>query len=99
MKSPRSLGFAGNAMAWFRLSFRPEVADDLQRIEKPIAQRLFEKIKWLASNVENLRHESLSPDLPGMSKYSVGEWRIFYSIDRADQLLDIHCVVHERQMR
>ena len=86
-------------MAWFRLSFRSGVVGDLETIEKPLAQRLFEKIKWLASNVENLRHESLSPDLPGMSKYSVGEWRIFYSIDRADRLVDIHCVVHERQMR
>ncbi len=86
-------------MAWFRLSFRSGVVGDLETIEKPLAQRLFEKTKWLASNVDNLRHEPVSPDLPGISKYSVGEWRIFYSIDRADQLVDIHCIAHERDMR
>jgi mRNA interferase RelE/StbE len=86
-------------MAWFRLSFRPGVVNDLERIEKPIAQRLFEKTKWLASNVENLRHESVSTDLPGLSKYAVGEWRLFYSIDRTEQIVDIHCIVHERDMR
>ena len=81
-------------MAWFRLSFRPGVVRDFETIEKPIAQRLFEKTKWLASNVDNLRHEPVSPDLPGISKYSVGEWRIFYSIDRTEQLLDIHHIHH-----
>ncbi len=86
-------------MAWFRLSFRPGVVGDFETIEKPLAQRLFEKTKWLASNVDNLRHEPVSPDLPGISKHSVGEWRIFYSIDRADQLVDIHCIAHERDMR
>jgi mRNA interferase RelE/StbE len=86
-------------MAWFRLSFRPGVVNDLERIEKPIAQRLFDKTKWLASNVENLRHESVSIDLPGLSKYAVGEWRLFYSIDRAEQIVDIHCIAHERDMR
>ena len=86
-------------MAWFRLAFRPEVVNDLAKTDKPMAQRLFEKTKWLASNVENLRHEPISGDLPGLSKYSVGEWRVFYSIDRAEQIVDIHCIVHEREMR
>jgi mRNA interferase RelE/StbE len=86
-------------MAWFRLAFRPEVVGDLVRADKTTAQRLFEKTKWLASNVENLRHESISADLPELVKYSVGEWRIFYSIDRAELIVDIHCIVHEREMR
>lgn len=86
-------------MAWFRLAFRPEVVEDLARADATTAQRLFEKTKWLASNVENLRHKPISADLPGLVKYSVGEWRIFYSIDRAGQILDIHCIVHEREMR
>jgi len=86
-------------MAWFRLAFRPEVVADLAKAEKPIAQRLFEKTKWLASNVENLRHDPLSTDLQGMSKYAVGDWRIFYSIDRVEQIVDIHCIAHERDMR
>jgi mRNA interferase RelE/StbE len=86
-------------MAWFRLAFRPDIVRDLADVEKPMAQRLVEKTKWLASNVENLRHEPLSADLPGMSKYAVGDWRIFYSIDRADQVVDIHCIARERDIR
>lgn len=86
-------------MPWFRLSFRPEVLDDLAKIEPPTAQRLLEKTKWLTSNVDNLRHEAVAADLPGLSKYAVNEWRIFYTVDREDQMVDIHCIAHERELR
>jgi mRNA-degrading endonuclease RelE of RelBE toxin-antitoxin system len=28
--------------------------------------------------------------LPTISQYAVGDWRILYSIDREDQVVDIH---------
>src|SRR3989442_15084172 len=77
-------------MAWYRLAYRPEVVGDLAKIDKTMAQRLLDKTKWLASNVENLRHEPISPDLSGLSKYSVGEGRIFYSFDREEHRWDVH---------
>ena len=86
-------------MAWYRLAYRPEVVGDLAKIEKAMAQRLLDKTKWLASNVENLRHEPISPDLSGLSKYSVGEWRIFYSIDRNEHLLDVHLIANQKDLR
>ena len=81
-------------MAWYRLAYRPAVVGDLAKIEKAMAQRLLDKTKWLASNVENLHHDPISPDLPGLSKYAVGEWRIFYSIDREEHLVDVHLIAH-----
>ncbi|HSN04673.1 MAG TPA: type II toxin-antitoxin system RelE/ParE family toxin [Nitrospira sp.] len=86
-------------MAWYRIAFRPPVLHDLSRIDQPMAQRLFDKTKWVASNVENLRHEPLSPDLPGLSKYAVGDWRIFYSIDREESLLEIHAIIRRSALR
>ena len=81
-------------MAWYRLAYRPEAATDLAGIDKAMAQRLLDKTKWIASNVENLRHEPILPDLPGLLKYAVGEWRIFYSIDREERLVDVHLIAH-----
>lgn len=80
-------------MAWFRLAFRPSVLKDLSQVDSAMAQRLFDKTKWIASNADNLRHEPLAPDLPTLSQYAVGDWRIYYSIDRADSLVDIHAIV------
>lgn len=85
-------------MPWYRLACKPEVLSDLAALDKELAQRLLDKTKWLASNVGNLRHEPVSSDLPGLSKYAVGEWRIFYSVDRTDHILDVHCIVNRNQL-
>ncbi|TSA02468.1 MAG: type II toxin-antitoxin system mRNA interferase toxin, RelE/StbE family [Nitrospiraceae bacterium] len=83
-------------MAWYRVAYRSEVVTDLAKLEEAVAQRILDKTKWLASNVENLRHEPISTDLPGLSKYAVGDWRIFYSIDRDEHLLDVHMIANQK---
>ncbi len=86
-------------MAWYRLAYRPAILQDLAGLASPMAQRLLDKSKWIASNIDNLRHEPVAPDLPGLSKYAVEDWRIFYSIDRNDRLVDIHGFVRHRELR
>ncbi|TKS60936.1 MAG: hypothetical protein EWM72_00923 [Nitrospira sp.] len=81
-------------MAWYTLAFRPAVLQDLAQAGQPMAQRLFDKTKWIASNVNNLRHQTIARDLPNLCKYTAGDWRIFYSIDRAEQIVDIHHILH-----
>ena len=85
-------------MPWYRLAFDPDVIANLAPLDKDFAQRLVEKTKWLASNVANLRHETIAPDLPGMAKYAVADWRIFYSIDRDDHLVTIHGIIHRKEL-
>ena len=79
-------------MPWYQVGYKHNVVGDLFHIDRSMVQRLFDKTKWLASNAENLRHESVDPDLPGLSQYAVGEWRILYSIDRGEQVVTIHLV-------
>ena len=86
-------------MAWYRLAYRPAILIDLASLEPSKAQRLLDKTKWIASNIDNLRHEPITPDLPGLCKYAVEDWRIFYSIDRDDHLVDIHGIVRHRELR
>jgi mRNA interferase RelE/StbE len=86
-------------MAWFRIAYRPAVLNDLAQIDRPTAQRLLDKTKWIASNAGNLRHEQVAADLPDLNKYAVGDWRIFYSIDRTEQIVDIHRILHRAALR
>jgi mRNA interferase RelE/StbE len=86
-------------MAWYRLTYSPDVLKDLTSLDPTMAQRLLDKTKWIASNVDNLRHEPIALDLPGLSKYAVEDWRVFYSIDRNDHLVEIHGLVHRRELR
>lgn len=86
-------------MPWYHLTFQLGTVQDLAAIDQPMAQRLLDKSKWLASNVANLRHEPIADDLPGLCKYAVGEWRIFYAIDRTEQLVDIHAILPQSALR
>lgn len=86
-------------MAWYRLAYHPTILKDLASLEPSMAQRLLDKTKWIASNIDNLRHEPIAPDLPGLSKYAVEDWRIFYSIDREGHLVDIHGFIRQRELR
>ena len=86
-------------MAWYRLAYCPAIIKDLASLEPSIAQRLLDKTKWIASNIDNLRHEPITPDLPGLSKYAVEGWRIFYSIDRENHMVDIHGFVRQRELQ
>jgi mRNA interferase RelE/StbE len=86
-------------MAWYRLAFRPAILQDLASLEPSMAQRLLDKTKWIASNIDNLRHDPIASDLPGLSKYAVEGWRIFYSIDRSELMIDIHSIVRHRELR
>jgi mRNA interferase RelE/StbE len=86
-------------MAWYRLTYRPTILKDLAGLEPSIAQRLLDKTKWIASNIDNLRHDAIASDLPGLSKYAVEDWRIFYSVDRENQLVDIHGIVRYTEAR
>jgi len=86
-------------MAWYRVAYRPTILVDLARLEPSMAQRLLDKTKWIASNIDNLRHEPIARDLSGLSKYAIEDWRIFYSIDRNDNVVDFHGIVHRRELR
>ena len=86
-------------MPWYRLAYRPVILQDLGSLEPSMAQRLLDKTKWIASNIDNLRHEPIATDLPGLSKYAVEDWRIFYSIDRENYLVDIHGIVRQIEVR
>jgi mRNA interferase RelE/StbE len=81
-------------MPWYTIAYRPEVVSDLAQIDTAMAQRLLDKTKWLASNVGNLRHDPLDAELPGLSHYAVGDWRIFYSIDQSSRIVDVHLIAH-----
>ncbi len=85
-------------MPWFRLTFQAGVVQDLAVAGNPMAQRLLDKTKWIASNTENLRHEVIA-DLPGLHKYAVADWRIFYEIVRGESMVNIHAILHKSTLR
>lgn len=61
--------------------------DKLSRRNPQIARDIFEKVEWLVANAGSIDHEKMH----GHDEHSLhsGQFRVLYSIDRANQLITI----------
>lgn len=82
----------------YTVEFSPEAVDDLGRLEKPIAQRILRKVKWLSENFDMLSPESLSAEFKGLFKLKVGSYRVIYEAAQHRRLLIIHLIGHRRDI-
>jgi mRNA interferase RelE/StbE len=82
----------------YEVKFRPEAIEDLKKLEKPVAQRILSKIRWLAENCELIDHKHLTGDLAGFFTRRVGDYRIVYLIDSFNQSVDICLIGHRKDI-
>jgi len=82
-----------------KIAFTKAAEKGLAKIEKFTAQRIFEKIIWMAKNSEFVNHEQLSAQLKSFYKLRVGEYRVIYTIERENEgLILVHLVGHRREI-
>jgi mRNA interferase RelE/StbE len=76
----------------------PQANDDLRRLDKPVAQRILHKLKWLSQNFNDLTPEKLTGELSGLYKLRVGSYRVIYVADQEQHQLVIHLIAHRRDI-
>lgn len=64
------------------VEFGIEAITDLEQLNRVIAQRILDKIKWLAENFNNITPQVLTDDRKGFFKLKVGVYRVIYTIAR-----------------
>jgi len=74
----------------------PKAVTDLRRLDKPIAQRIINNLKWLSHNFDNLTPDMLTSELKGFYKLRIGSYRVIYTANRGERLLVIHLIGHRR---
>lgn len=67
---------------------------DLDGLDAATADRVMERLEWLAANLEDLQPESLKGPLRGLYKFRVGHYRVLYSLDRNAGLIAVRFVRH-----
>jgi len=80
----------------YQVRFLPEAAEEFASLDKPIAERILKKLKWLAENFANLTPEPLGGELKGFFKLRVGSYRVLYSFDRERKTIYVHLVGRRR---
>ncbi len=82
----------------YRVAFTPDGEADLARLDKPIAQRVLKKLRWLAENIEVIKPEALTGEWQGVFKLVVGDYRVLYTFDKAETKITVHFVKHRREV-
>ena len=78
----------------YRLDFSAEGRASLASLDKKIAQRILDKLKWLTRNADTLSPIPLRGIFSGFYKLRVGDWRVIYGIDEDQMIITVHKVGH-----
>jgi mRNA interferase RelE/StbE len=81
----------------YKVAFTSQAEADLARLDKPIAQRILKKIRWLAENFADISPEPLVGAWQGFFKLRVGDHRIIYTVGNST-ILTIHFVRHRSEV-
>lgn len=79
-------------------SFSLRCKKTLESINRETAQRIIEKIKWLAEHADEIVHHQLIPlpdELKGLCR--VGDWRVFYVVHHKEKRIVIRGIAHRSE--
>jgi mRNA interferase RelE/StbE len=80
------------------VSLSREALTNLSELDKPIAQRILDRIKWLSLHIKDVNHKALTGQLRGAFKLRVGDYRVIYELKHLDSLLIIRLVAHRSRV-
>ena len=83
----------------YHTEFMAEAEDDLARLPKALAQRVLNRLRWLAENFDVITPEPLTGPWRGVFKLRVGDYRVLYTFSRAEPpTITVHLIKHRREV-
>ena len=82
----------------YRLIILEPAERELKRLDRPVAKRVSERMRWLAENLEQVELPALKADLAEFFKLRVGDYRVLYKVRRDEQVIVIHAIEHRSQV-
>ena len=71
---------------------------DIRRLDSAAARRVVAKMHWLAENLDATRLETLTGEWRDVFKLRVGDYRVLYTREVAEQRIIVHFVRHRREI-
>lgn len=82
----------------YTLELMPEARDDLASLDKPTAQRILNKLRWLADHFDEITPEPFAGEWKGLFKLRIGPYRARSTVDRSEARLTVHLIKHRREV-
>jgi mRNA interferase RelE/StbE len=80
------------------LEVTPEAKEDLRKVDRPVAERIVKKLRWLADNAHQVNHEALTGQWQGYYRYRIGDYRAIYEPDHNGHILIVAVIGHRREI-
>ncbi len=76
----------------YQIKTTPSFDKDIKKLNSQIAERIIEKLDFLAENPDFLNKsvKYLPKDLEGLRKYRVGNWRILFWVNHNAQEITLY---------
>lgn len=86
-------------MDW-KIEFSQEAIKQLNRLDKPVRERIFNWLIDRLDNCNNPRHfgEPLSANLSGLWRYRIGDYRVICQIDDTKIIVIVLNIGHRRDI-
>ncbi len=81
----------------YKVTLLLDAEKSFKKLDKPVQQRIAEKIDWLANNADTIIHHplvSLPADLKGLCRIRVGDYRIIYWVYSDSKEIKIYEIEH-----
>ena len=82
----------------YQVEFLPQAVEDLESLDKAVAQRVLKKIRWLAESFESVKGKPFTGPLGGLLKLRAGDYRIIYEANRERGMLTVHLIGQRRDI-
>lgn len=69
---------------------------DLEKLDKPIAQRILRRLVWFSENFQRIVPEPLTDKFKGTFKVRIGNWRAVYTVE--GKTIVIQFIGHRREI-
>lgn len=82
----------------YKINFSQQGKKSLQSIDREIGQRILDKLKWLAENINDVNPLPLHGRLSGLYKLTVGDYRVIYELNHNEKVITVHKIGHRRDI-
>ncbi len=82
----------------YRVVFSKEAEINLGHLDRQVAQRVLDRVKWLSQHIEDVNHKALTGQLRGAFKLRAGDYRIVYELERQASLLTVRFIGHRSEI-
>ena len=84
----------------YRVETTPQFDEGLEKLDRTVVSRVISKIEWLSEHPEVLGSplKYVPPELKGLHKYRIGDYRLLLWVNHKEQVLTLYGVEHRRSI-